>query len=308
MTNTLYNAQHLIPRLIDFREIDANNYDEWEQFSECLLREMGYVVVQPPGRGADGGKDMVVADCSDTCKYIVSCKHFANRGKAVGCSEEQNILDRVRSAGANGFIGAYSSLASQALIDRLWGLKQNGDIVEFKILQPHNIEQFLLQKGCSGLVSRYFPKSYCQSRMAGNLWRRVLPLKCSACGRDLLSIGDGWIMWAEETIGGVDQVLNLGCACKGTCIDRVEAGLYATYNRSNVGVMSEELSWCNSPLGYWIRHRRIMNAIHSGRVRYSLEAWENECEIDAALAQCVMRNVSEEDRRIGDILVGMEEI
>lgn len=61
MTNTLYNAQQLIPRLIDFREIDANNYDEWEQFSECLLREMGYVVVQPPGRGADGGKDMVVA-------------------------------------------------------------------------------------------------------------------------------------------------------------------------------------------------------------------------------------------------------
>lgn len=86
MTNTLYNAQQLIPRLIDFREIDANNYDEWEQFSECLLREMGYVVVQPPGSGADGGKDMVVADCSDTCKYIVSCKHFANRGKTIGAS------------------------------------------------------------------------------------------------------------------------------------------------------------------------------------------------------------------------------
>lgn len=303
MTETIESVQQQISKLINFAEINANAYDEWEQFSELLLREMGFIIIQPPARGADGGKDMVVIRAN--IKYIVSCKHYANSGRAVGVEDETNILDRIKASGAQGFIGVYSSGATQALIERLEGLKRHGEIVAYQILQSHDIEQFLLQRGCSMLVRRYFPESYSRSKIAARVYQNHIPLQCSVCGQDLLACGQGWIMWADELINGVTHILDIGCACKGACISRLEATLYDKYKDRDVSVLSEEIHWCVNPAGFIWRLSRIMNGIRTGQCIYTNEAWEAETEINLALAQCSMRDATDEDRQMINILMNM---
>ena len=303
MTETIESVQKRIPRLINFAEISANAYDEWEQFSELLLREMGFVIIQPPARGADGGKDMVVSRAN--IKYIVSCKHYANGGRSVGIEDETNILDRIKASGAQGFIGVYSSCASQSLIERLEGLKRYGEIVEYQIFQSHDIELFLLQRGCSMLVRRYFPESYSRSKIAAKVYHDHIPLPCSVCGKDLLECGQGWIMWADEIINGITHILDIGCACKGACISQLEAAIYNKYKDRDVSVLSEEIYWCVNPAGFIWRLSRIMNGVRTGQCIYTNEAWEAETEINLALAQCSMRDTTDEDRQMVNILMNM---
>ena len=132
MKNKIATIHNRTPKIINFAEIPADAYDKWEQFSEELLQEMGFDILLPPARGQDGGKDMVVAGRS--IRYIVSCKHYANTGRAVGVNDEVSILERTKAANADGFIGIYSSVVSEGLLTRLDDLKCNGSLRDYRVL------------------------------------------------------------------------------------------------------------------------------------------------------------------------------
>ena len=68
---------------------------------------------------------MIVAD-QYGLSYLISCEHFAISGHSVGVDDEQNISDRVAMRGLSGFIGVYSTVPSQGLINCLEGLEIRG--------------------------------------------------------------------------------------------------------------------------------------------------------------------------------------
>ena len=90
-------------------------------FAADFLGAKGCIIELPPARGADGGKDLIVSFLEK--RYIVSCKHFAHSGRSVTERDEPSFLERTKQHKADGFIGFYSTLVSQALQDRLEGCK-----------------------------------------------------------------------------------------------------------------------------------------------------------------------------------------
>src|SRR5262245_16186193 len=109
--------------MIDFGEIA--NGDAWEAFCRDYLVALGLLVEIPPGRGLDGGRDLLLKEqlrgslASRPFTWLVSCKHYASSGKSVGTTEELNIRDRLEQHKAEGFLGFYSTLPSAALITKL---------------------------------------------------------------------------------------------------------------------------------------------------------------------------------------------
>ena len=52
-------------------------------------------------------------------QWLVSCKHFAKSGNSVKETDEPNILERLSSFNADGFIGFYSTLPSSGLTEMI---------------------------------------------------------------------------------------------------------------------------------------------------------------------------------------------
>src|SRR5687768_8219253 len=84
-------------------------------------------------------------------KWLVSCKHNAVSGISVSETEEPNILERVESFAADGFIGFYSTVPSAGLNTRLNALRNNESIKDFRIFDHKLIESYLVSVGFSTL-------------------------------------------------------------------------------------------------------------------------------------------------------------
>jgi len=154
--------------IIDFLEIPQANIatghqDSFEKFARDFLTSMGYIIVEDPSRGADGGMDIKVQEKrigvggETNVFWLVSCKHFHSK-TSVSPSLELNILDRVISNRCDGFIGFYSTVASSGLLSLLEGL--NGKI-SYQVFDNEKIEHNIVGvKSRESLFLRYFPKSY----------------------------------------------------------------------------------------------------------------------------------------------------
>lgn len=116
--------------LINFKEIPigkklTENLDDFEKFARDFLIASGFEIITDPTRGADGGLDIKALEKrkgnfgTTDFYWLVSCKHYANSGKAVGVSDEIDIIDRMNSNQCNGFMGFYSSIASSGLLKKL---------------------------------------------------------------------------------------------------------------------------------------------------------------------------------------------
>jgi hypothetical protein len=127
--------------------ISSGEQDSFELFAAELLRVIGYEIVDPPGRGADLGKDLIVAERrkgigrETVVRWLVSCKHKVHSGKSVGVDDELNLVERVTGHECQGFIGFYSTLPSSGLLGRL---KQLMPKFEYQILDKGHIERELL--------------------------------------------------------------------------------------------------------------------------------------------------------------------
>ena len=159
--------------MIDYKEIPQANssdgeQDSFELFTRDFLLKLGFKVNEDPARGSDGGlgKDLIVTEIRDgitgdnETKWLVSCKHYAHSGKSVGVSDESSILDRVKAADCDGFMGGYSTLQSSGLQERILGISANTDVKTF-VFDKAKIEDHLTTKDyLFDLALRYFPTSF----------------------------------------------------------------------------------------------------------------------------------------------------
>lgn len=162
--------------LINFKEIPNANIgsglqDTFELFARDFLQELGLTIEHHPDRGSDGGKDIIALEeregvVGKTCiRWLVSCKHNAHSGEAVGNSSEIDIHSRLLQHKCEGFIGFYSTLPSSALNNKL---KEQG--FPYTIYDRERIEQLLVEtEKREKLILRYFPKSFEEYKRLNNL-------------------------------------------------------------------------------------------------------------------------------------------
>lgn len=214
--------------VIDFREIPQANLadgkqDTFELFARDFLEYLGFSIVSNPDRGADGGKDLIVEETFKGVlgeikrKHLVSCKHYAFNGRAVGVDDEQNIMDRIVQHNCDGFIGVYSTLPSSGLNDRLNNLGR-----PYMAFDYEQIEGDLLK--CDEgllLMKRYFPVSFQkwsdENPEPAKIFNERPSLECDYCHCNLLDKKkDGvFVLLYEDNFPLVNADMYI--ACKGNC-------------------------------------------------------------------------------------------
>ena len=155
--------------LIDFKEIPVSKgtgttQDVFEKFSRDFLELMGYEIISGPARGADGGIDIKVLEKRKgvggvtEIYWLVSCKHYAHSGKSITKEIEQDIRDRVEKHGCNGFIGLYTTIANQSLLNSLEALSNK---IEYQLFDNEKIEKHIVGVHSNeNMFIRFFPESY----------------------------------------------------------------------------------------------------------------------------------------------------
>lgn len=285
--------------MIDYKEISDG--DAWEAFAHDYLLALGLVVDVPPGRGPDGGRDILVKEtlkgklASQSFTWLVSCKHYATSGKAAGTEHETNITDRLSQHKADGFIGFYSTVASAALIERLKDLRDQGKIAEFKIYDGSHIESGFHDVGLTGVLLKHLPTSHTALRPIHPLLGKYLPLECEICGTDLLkrSVGGenlGVMVFGQKAHNRVES---LHFVCRGECDQQMSHRVRAQGLTDGWNDISD---FCN-PLIY-LRHLiTYVNETRKDPERYSEAAHRRMLDLFLAVSQRTLRQTNAEDRQ-----------
>jgi len=290
--------------MIDFTELPYTG-DTWELFARDFLRERGFFIESPPDRGPDAGKDLLVTEQlkGNLNKYhfrwLVSCKHFATSGNSVTEKDEPNILERVSSFKADGFLGFYSTIASSGLNNRLNALRNENKIKDFSIFDHKLIENLLVTVGYSHLLMRYFPNSYRLVKPLHLVSDEYQPLNCKVCHKDILmalfepDYGANIVQaykWDQEK--DINNIQDVYCACAYKCNAQIEASL------NKAGLMSgwASISDLVIPIEFLRYVLATMNRIRDGKDIYTDEAFKKEKTILIALAQRVLRATTEGER------------
>lgn len=283
--------------MIDYTEIKGG--DAWEAFCRDYLVAMGLVVDTPPGRGPDGGRDLIVTEqlkghlASRPFVWLVSCKHYAVSGAAIGTEIEQNITDRMQHHGAAGFLGFYSTLASAALIDRLKDLRDQRKIAAFEIFDGASIENRFFGTGMSNVLLQHLPKSHTELRPIHPLFGTYEPLKCEVCQQDLLKLS------LQRRFGSViifgsrgDTIQDIHFACKGECDRKITSRLT---NADMPNTWDDLEDYCN-PLIFLRRITGYIAEMRNNPASYSDRAHEKMVSLYLAVSQLTLRQASQEDR------------
>jgi hypothetical protein len=299
--------------MIDFKEIDKDG-EKWELFARDFLEEIGFYIESSVDRGPDGKKDLIVSEHLNghlgkyKFKWLVSCKHFANRNSSNSVREddEPNILERIKDFKCDGFIGFYSTVPSSGLNTRLNSLKENGDIKDYRVFDYKLIENLLMKIGYEHLMIRYFPESYIQIKPLHKIFDKYLPLNCRSCGTDLLlktfEEGDTGLIAFADKLEIIKQegceefrashVYELYWACKGPCDSSYdkelrERKIYSSWN--NMDDLIIPRYFIN-----WVILRIV--EIESKSYIYEPEALEQLKYFIKAMSQKVMRTISEKEQ------------
>ena len=290
--------------MINFKEIKYND-DSWELFARDFLSERGFYIESPPDRGADGGKDLLVTETikgklhRSEFRWLVSCKHFAHSNKSVNeNNDEKNILERIKSFKADGFIGFYSTLPSSGLNSRLNALKQSKDIKDYCIFDGKSIENFLITGGYSHLLMRYLPESYKIIKPIELVLDKYRPLYCIECGKDLLielykSNYNANIVYAYkyDNESSITKYEEIYCCCK-KCDSKAEVKMRGK------GYMTSwtDISDIVIPVEFLRFIFATMNRLREGSDLYTEKAYKQEKDILIALSQKVLRTTTEKER------------
>lgn len=288
--------------VIDFREIPKANkstgkQDAFELFARDFLEQIGYIIIQHPGRGQDGGKDIVVQEIrkgvggESRIKWLVSCKHHAHGTTSVGIADEPNIMERVTANKCNGFLGFYSTLPSSGLIQRLEGLKSEIDCDSYDC---ERIEKYLLASSDGlKLASRYFPVSISKHRTntpkAEKYFWHFPDLPCKYCGRNLLELNKTGIIVIWKSI---KKVVNIYCCCKGNCDQTLKHKYLARHN--NVFDGWEDICDLCIPTIYAKWMNTIFNDVYMKE--YTKTAFKEMKNLMLAIFPYVSRGLTEEEK------------
>lgn len=287
--------------MIDFKEISDG--DAWEAFCRDYLVALGLVVEIPPARGPDGGLDLLVREqlhgslASRQFKWLVSCKHYATSGKAVGTADETNINDRLTQHKADGFIGFYSTMASAALVTRLKELRNDEKIEAYEIYDGNRIQNGFHNIGLSGVLLQHLPLSHTSLRPIHPLLGKYEPLPCEVCNKDLLreSVSGrtrGNIIFASRLDDEITTVESVHFVCKGNCDTRMEASLL----RRDLATSWDDISdYCN-PLIFIRRVTGYINEMRNTPATYADTAHDQLIQFYITMSQRTLRQTNDEDR------------
>lgn len=292
--------------MIDYTEIQ--NGEMWELFARDFLSELGFFIETSPDRGSDAGKDLLVSERLKgnlglyDFRWLVSCKNFATSGKSVNEDEEKNIIERIESFEADGFIGIYSTVPSSGLNNRLKSLRDKLKIKDFRIFDGKLIENHLIRVGFSTLLLRYFPISYSKIRPLALVAREYLPLECKVCDKDLLKAlyeeeYNGNIIFAskirsdEEAFSGQpEEIAHIYFVCK-EHDSQLEQYLY---NKGEITSWND-LSDLAIPLNFVRFIVAQLNNIRSETISYSDAAFDQLKNFIIAMSQKVLRETTENE-------------
>ncbi len=275
--------------VLDFKEIPEANkasglQDTFELFARDFLEFMGYKIISDPDRGADGGKDLIVEESrtgvggETKIKWLVSCKHKAHSGNSVTPTDDENIRDRVEANGCQGFIGFYSTIASNGLATKLEGMKNK---IESQVFDHEKIERNILHsaKGLT-LAERYFPSSLADWRtenpQPAKIFIDKLTLKCKVCNKELFNQEDKGIItiWQKirDDFSNQEEYEHVFWTCRGRC-DSILSERVRRMNKNLIDVW-EDIADVMIPTIFikWVM--TIMNE-QKGGAKYSDEAFEN---------------------------------
>ncbi len=289
--------------MIDFTEILDG--DAWEAFCRDYLIALGLVVEIPPAKGPDGGLDLLVREqltgalASRSFTWLVSCKHYAMSGKAVGNTDEVNIVDRLEQHKADGFIGFYSTMASASLITKLKEFRDSGRIEAYEIYDGTRIENGFHDVGLSGVLLQHLPVSHTSLRPIHPLLGKYEPLHCEICGKDLLTasvIGKtkGNIILATRRGSGDESIVeSVHFVCKGACDRTLEDTLH---KKGLLGGWDDISDYCN-PLIFMRRITGYINQMRNAPASYSKTANNRLIEFYITVSQRTLRQTNAEDRQ-----------
>lgn len=289
--------------MINFTEIKTG--EDWELFSRDFFTILEYYIEQQPNRGADGGKDFIILENikgklnSYSFRWLVSCKHFSKSGKSVNENDdEKNILERVKSFKADGFIGFYSTIASSGLHTRLQQLKDGNEIKDFRIFDNKIIESNLLNMGYSQLIMRYLPEAYKKIKPIHLMDDEYIPLKCDHCGKDLLTAlysedEKALIARASKLKKEKHIVHDIYFACKGKCDRNLDEECRSKYDTITSW---EDITDLARPNFFLFNIMSLINRLNDQNYIYTEKAFKKEKKMIMAIAQKVFREATDFDK------------
>lgn len=155
--------------MLDFHEL-ASDGEDLEQLVRELALALGYRA-RWSGRGADGGRDLVLEEAGDvllgakTRNWVVSCKHMAHAKDGAGRSVNGEdvgsvggIVDAVAQHDAAGFLLVCSTQPSSALVSRLESIERTKG-VHTHVWDGVELERMLTTPRGWAVAQRFFPVS-----------------------------------------------------------------------------------------------------------------------------------------------------
>lgn len=298
--------------VLDFREIPeahvaSGMQDCFEQFTSEALGAIGFKIIEQPARGSDLGKDLIVIEerkgiGRDTViRWLVSCKHKAHSGRAVGLDDEPDIIERVQGHSCTGFMGVYSTLPSSSLQARL---KQLSTKFEVQVFDNASLERHLLSCDPGLQVAmRFFPdsiKTWTRGHSSPvELYADGNVLRCDWCGRNLLDPPQGiyvvWRMWNRSLQRA--RVVSLHWSCKGGCDRAVSARTLDQFGGKAISSWEDVPDLC-IPIVYIKYVMAHLNRIKIGD-RWADDAFERFKTLLLAVYPFVIRRADpEEEERV----------
>lgn len=293
-------------QLFDFTEIPADG-DRWMLFAQDFLRQFGFRIEPVSAHETDNVNDFVAVETTEgafgkiSFRWLVSCRHKASTRTGVKEIDESNLLERVLRNKADGFLGFYSTPATQALQEILREYKEKKLLKGFRLIDPKYLESRLTSREFSRLVLRFFPKYSQIHRPIVPIADDYLPLICENCGKDLLEslFSDNHpgvivkLCRPKEDPGDMDAIHDIYIACKGECDEQLQ-------NKHCSATGLNAASWVNltdlvSPplyLGYILS---ILEQMADDRTVYTPSAMEKETHLIRAMAQRCLREPIEEE-------------
>jgi hypothetical protein len=150
--------------VLDFTELPVDGND-----LELLARELFFAKgndTRWSGRGPDGGADLLVVESGlelfgeKERTWLVSCKHNAHGGAAVGVGALAGLLEDCRAHEASGFLLVCTTYLSAAAVSRLDELERAGrDGVVTHYIDATRLERLLETPQLWAVAQRFMPVS-----------------------------------------------------------------------------------------------------------------------------------------------------